>query len=273
MERGNTQSAAEMMRRTLSSAGYDLTPSGLDRLEESLRCPNCHSQAGLGDEQLAHSCCYCADGGRVRVRDGVILCPQCTGQAANPTIQENPIERMRIPMRYRDTTFKTWLPDNGSPRLRCQGYAIEWPPKKPFLFLSGNKGTGKTTLGIAVLKAAQERHGVIGQFWPVTDLLSRLRATADPDRATESESDVLTQMQRIPLLVLDDWGAHKATDFAEDRLFTIIDWRYRDMKPTVVTSNADLADLDHRVKSRLADYAVSETVRFTGKDMRPEAAA
>lgn len=178
---------------------------------------------------------------------------------------------MRLPLRYAGTTFDVWKPHNGGPRLRCMSYVADWPPSKPHILLTGNKGTGKTTLSIAILKAAHEKHGVTGQFWPVTDLLARLRATADPDRATESEGDILDQMRRIPLLVLDDWGAHKATDFAEDRLFTIIDYRYRDMRPTVVTSNTDLVDLDSRVKSRLADAAVAQIVQFTGKDMRPEA--
>ena len=267
MERGTVQSTRDLMKTTLSSGGYSLTA----KERQQVGCDDCGNPNGLDGRATAHQCCWCADGGRVRAASGYIPCPSCSGRAANPDIQENPTARMRLPLRYAETTFGTWLPSNGSPRVRCMSYVSEWPPSKPHLLLTGNKGTGKTTLSIAILKAAYEKHRIAGQFWPVTDLLARLRATADPDRAVESEGEVLDQMVRVPLLVLDDWGAHKATDFAEDRLFTIIDQRYRDMRPTVVTTNTDLVDLDSRVKSRLADSAVAQIVQFTGKDMRPEA--
>ena len=235
-------------------------------------CPDCGSGNGLEGNVLNHRCCWCADGGRVRNSRGLSEpCPKCAGASANPEIVPNPVARMRIPLRFRDATFETWKPDNGSPRIRSRNFAITWPPKKPFLTLTGAKGTGKTTLAIAVLKEVSSRHGITGQFWPITDLLARLRATADPERATESESEVLDQMYRVPLLVLDDWGAHKATDFAEDRLFTIVDARYREMRPTVITTNTNLSELDSRVKSRLSDAAVCDIVQFSGKDMRPEA--
>lgn len=243
-----------------------------EKERQQVGCEDCGNPNGMDGVAANHRCCWCADGGRVRVAPGKYApCPACRGGSANPEIAVNPQERMRLPLRYAGTTFDVWKPHNGGPRLRCMSYVADWPPSKPHILLTGNKGTGKTTLSIAILKAAHEKHGVTGQFWPVTDLLARLRATADPDRATESEGDILDQMRRIPLLVLDDWGAHKATDFAEDRLFTIIDYRYRDMRPTVVTSNTDLVDLDSRVKSRLADAAVAQIVQFTGKDMRPEA--
>jgi DNA replication protein DnaC len=178
---------------------------------------------------------------------------------------------MMLPAKFRDAEFAQWKPDNGTPRLRCQGYAAEWPPSKPFLVLFGNKGTGKTTLACAICRRVFADWKVRGQFWPVIDLLDRYRRTFDTDRATETLDEVDQQMRRVPLLVLDDYGAHKGTEFSEERLFALIDYRYREQKPTVITSNVGLIEMADRVRSRLTDTAVCQIVNFQGPDMRPGA--
>lgn len=100
------------------------------------------------------------------------------------------------------------------------------------------------------------------------DLPDRLRWASDPERATESVDDIHEQLLRVPLLVLDDLGAHRGTEWAEERLFALIDARYRDGLPLVVTSNVSLLEVAPRVRSRLADVQVSTVVRFTGPDRR-----
>lgn len=261
------------------SNGNSLPPN------DGLGCTNCGREAGLewgadGAGKLAHDCCLCADAGRVRGRafGTSELCPGCHGTGANPEPQPGHYAqaeqaRLRLPRMYRETTFERWLPANGSPRLRCQSYVFSWPPAKPFLALLGGVGTGKTTLAAAVVNAALEKHGVRGQFWPVVDLLGRLRATVDEDRAIETEAEVMGQMCIVPLLVLDDLGANKATEYVEERLFRIVDYRYRQLLPTVVTTNVPLEKLDQRIASRLSDAAVSLTVEVNGPDMRPTAKA
>jgi DNA replication protein DnaC len=199
-----------------------------------------------------------------------VLCPACAGGSIPGAAPEKPVEeRMQLPARYRAAAFADWEPPNGIPRVRCQSYAAAWPPEKPLLFLTGEKGTGKTHLACAVLRAVAQRHGVAGRFWPVIDLLDRYRRASDPERATETVDDVDAAMRRVPLLVLDDLGAHRSTEFAEERLFALIDWRYREGQPLVVTSNVGLLELAPRVRSRLADTAVCQVVPFTGPDRRP----
>lgn len=178
---------------------------------------------------------------------------------------------MLLPRRYRDVALEDWQPANGLPRVRCASYVAAWPPAQPLLMLAGEKGTGKTMLACAILRRAWERHGVRGQFWPIIELLDRYRRTADEARAVETLDDVDEALRRVELLVLDDLGAHRSTDFAEERLFALIDWRYREGQPLVVTSNASLLELAPRVRSRLADAAVSVVVPFAGPDRRPQA--
>lgn len=275
-ERGQTVTVGEVIRRTIRNSN----DSGRSEssMNDGLGCETCGSEAGLNLPALTHRCCHCADGGRVRdpQKFGMtMLCPRCSGGGAaddsTPVIA--PELRMMLPKSFVDAEFARWLPANGTPRIRCTSYVAEWPPAMPFLVLSGNKGTGKSTLSCAMLRAAHNKHEVRGQFWPVIDLLDRYRRTFDHDRATETLDEVDQQMRRIPLLVLDDFGAHKGTEFADERLFALIDFRYREHRPTVITTNVGLMEMPDRVRSRLTDTSVCQIVNFTGQDMRPTAGA
>jgi DNA replication protein DnaC len=178
---------------------------------------------------------------------------------------------MRIPAKFRESRIATWLPDNGRPRLAAQTYVVRWPPEKPLLLLSGNKGVGKTHLACGILHDVFERHGQRGQFWPVVDLLDRYRATFDEDRATETVESVDAQLRQCAVLVLDDFGTHKSSEWAEERLFRLIDERYRDLRPLVVTTNAGLLELPDRIKSRMSDGSSSTLVNVSGPDRRTRA--
>lgn len=198
-------------------------------------------------------------------------CPDCEGRGAGralPAGGEQEVARMRIPARFRECRIASWQPDNARPRLACQAYALSWPPAKPLLLLTGDKGRGKTHLACGVVREVFERHGVRGQFWPVVDQLDRYRATFDADRATETVEQVDAQLRRLDLIVLDDLGTQKSTEWAEERLYRLVDERYRDMRPLVVTTNVTLQEMPDRVMSRLADGAVSTVVQFVGTDRR-----
>jgi DNA replication protein DnaC len=201
------------------------------------------------------------------------LCPDCHGRQ-NYDREAPPLEdfdaRARIPVRLRGIDFDVWQPAMGKPRAACETYVRTWPPSKPLMMLNGSKGTGKTTLAVAILRAARERHGVAGQFWPVIDLLDRYRACYD-ENATETVAQVDGMLAKMGLVILDDWGAHKGTDYAMERLFRLVDERYRDGKPLVITTNAGLTEMDGRVKSRLTDVRVATVVNFVGPDQRPVA--
>lgn len=76
------------------------------------------------------------------------------------------------------------------------------------------------------------------------------------------------QLRQCAVLVLDDPGTHKSADRAEERLFRLIDERYRDLRPLVVTTNVGLMERPDRVESRLSDGSCSTLVNFTGPDRR-----
>lgn len=196
----------------------------------------------------------------------------CPCEKATVTAGYEPVAHGVPPMLWR-ATFDAWQPANGAPRIVAENYVESWAPLKPFLVLVGAPGRGKSHLAAAVVREAWERHSVSGQFVEVPALMDRLRATYSAD-AEESIEGVMRWLERVPLLVLDDLGKDKVTDFVAGRIYRVINHRYGQQSPTVVTMNpSELGSLDDAVKSRLSDTRIGVQVQFGGKDYRPMSAA
>ena len=233
-------------------------------------------------QETSHACWTCHDAGRVRVtsngEDGRFgrseCCPDCVGSrsgfpGAAAIDLERELVRMRIPAKYRDRTIASWLPLDARPRAVAETFVASYPPPKPLIFLTGGVGTGKTHMACGIVRAFFEQHGKRGQFWPTIDLLDRYRATFDESRATETVEAVDAQLRQCAILVLDDYGAHRSTEWAEERLFRVVDERYRTRAPLVITSNIDVMEMPARVLSRLKEASDSTIVYFDGPDQRP----
>ena len=175
-----------------------------------------------------------------------------------------------MPPRYAGCRFVTWDPElYGSmhPRQQARDYLATWPPQKPVLVLSGDKGTGKTHLAVSVLWDALERFNVAGKLWNTIDLLDRYKRTFDQDRATETEFDINEELARCPLLVLDDFGVQQDTEWSRALTYQVINRRYNEGKPLVVTTN--LANIrEERSLDRISDTASSIMVAFSGASVR-----
>ena len=147
------------------------------------------------------------------------------------------------------------------------------------MYLTGGRGTGKTTKACEILKAyvrREQRDGwVSARFVSVPDWLASLRG-----RWGEQEERGYQRAAGSRLLVLDDIGKGNPTGWAIERLFRLIDERYNQMRPTIYTSQYNLGDLSDRLTIdgdlETADAIVSrihETcrgVRFDGQDYRME---
>jgi len=144
------------------------------------------------------------------------------------------------------------------------------------LFFEGMPGVGKTHLAVAVLKRVMERLNVRGLFYDTRELLRVIRSTYDPSiRATEVE--VLRPVMRADLLVLDDIGAEKTSEWVEETMNLIVSTRYNERRLTIFTSNFfDIPDdtdpnalvfrIGHRMRSRL--HEMCEFVQMNGADYR-----
>ena len=113
------------------------------------------------------------------------------------------------------------------------------------------------------------RHQQRSQFWPVVDLLDAYRNCfkAESDWAVDTFEQMLRKM---PLLVIDDLGAQKETDYARERLYGLINYRYNELLPTIITANVGPGQLDDRIASRLQDHRLSCVEVLSGPDRRKQ---
>ena len=136
---------------------------------------------------------------------------------------------------------------------------------KGWLLLQGGYGCGKTHLAAAIANFAVDM-GVPTLFLTVPDLLDSLRFSYnDPESTFEQRFD---EIRNAPLLVMDDFGTQNATQWAREKLFQILNFRYINKLPLVVTSNLSLEEIDERIRSRLGDPELVTSVRMQAPDYR-----
>lgn len=173
-----------------------------------------------------------------------------------------------------DCTFATFLPEgHGLTEAKQRNLKTAYDlalafAKEPkgWLILKGGYGCGKTHLSAAI---ANHRLG-LGHpvlFINTPDLLDHLRAAYSP--AAETTYDArFEQVRNAPLLILDDFGAQSNTEWAQEKLYQILNHRYNARLPTVVNTNEDLEAIERRVRSRLVDPSLSHIMHIAAPDFR-----
>ena len=134
-----------------------------------------------------------------------------------------------------------------------------------WLLLQGGYGCGKTHLAAAIANFAVGM-GVPTLFLTVPDLLDMLRFSYDSEDTTFEER--FNEIRNASLLVLDDFGTQNATAWAQEKLFQIINYRYINKLPLVVTTNLSLDEIDARIRSRVTDPQLVSIVRINAPDYR-----
>lgn len=134
-----------------------------------------------------------------------------------------------------------------------------------WLMMQGGYGSGKTHLAAAIANSAIEK-SIVTLFITVPDLLDTLRYTYhNSDQSFENRFE---QIRQTPLLIMDDFGTQNATSWAQEKLFQIINYRYINRLPLVVTSNLSLQQIEGRIRSRLQDPELVTRVKISSPDYR-----
>lgn len=114
----------------------------------------------------------------------------------------------------------------------------------------GRPGNGKSHLAAALVNRVIQR-GYTAVFIEVPDLFARIKATYDGEG---SEDKIMRSLASCDLLVLDDAGAEKPTEWVREKFYQIINARYKDRKPMVITTNTpDMAGLEDIIGFRAYD--------------------
>ncbi len=137
--------------------------------------------------------------------------------------------------------------------------------RQGWLLLQGSYGTGKTHLAAAIANQCVEA-GIPTLFLTVPDLLDTLRFAYSSQEISFEER--FEEVRRAPMLILDDFGTQSATEWAREKLFQILNYRYINRLPLAVTTNLSLAELDGRMRSRLSDPELITHVHIQAPDYR-----
>ena len=192
-------------------------------------CPECHGTGWKATDpasngsssQASFTRCDC----RLRARSGRLL------------------RQARIPARYEhcelasfSADFSGANPSLAAAALLAQRFVEEYPAEKTGLLFLGPVGVGKTHLAVGILNELISAKGIPGLFCDYRELLKQIQNSYNPSVAA-TEMSILRPVFEAEVLVLDELGAVKPTEWVWDTVSLVLNTRYNDMRTTIITTN------------------------------------
>lgn len=168
---------------------------------------------------------------------------------------------LNIPPRFVNADFENYVPVSNSQAQAvkvCISFAHSFDPSEgKGLTLLGPPHMGKTHLAVSVLKSIYTNKGVRGIFFDTKDMFFKLKSVMeDGERYTK----LMHVLLRNPLLVLDDLGSERLSDWQREIITHIISYRYNHMKSTIITTNYALRKVDEKEVAKTIEDRLSEAV-------------
>lgn len=274
---------ARVTRTSRGSTSGTSTPEGCVNVEETRTCPHCGRE--IAEKWVPFPPALREKYGR----DGQVWFPPCSTECERAEelaewegeVRRRRVEGLRgkseIPERLSRSTLETFDPGFSEAAARglaaVERYLGGWEANREAgrgLYLCGGYGSGKTHLAAGAAQRLISR-GVPTFFHTVPELLDRLRPSAGS--ASDDREAWMSAAMDAELLVLDDLGAENPTEWANERIFVIVNHRYRRDLPTIYTSNVRpnglVARVGERTRSRIIE--TSGFVLMDGPDHRVEA--
>lgn len=242
---------------------------------------------------MSEVCTICGGSGlRIMQEDGRQFVKDCVCRVQRRA--ERMLGRAHIPKRYEHCSLESYdtdLPYSHKSQVLARltakkfidGYPLETSGRG--LLITGSIGVGKTHLAVGILQALVAERGATGLFFDYRDLLKQVQNSYN-SKVSATELEILAPVFDAEVLVLDELGASKPTDWVWDTVAHILNTRYNDRRTTIITTNyanagplgtesgprsvmreETLGDrIGERMRSRLQEMCV--VVEMQGEDFR-----
>lgn len=187
------------------------------------------------------TCPKCGGTGFLSKGDYVELC-ECRFK------QENANELLGIPKRFWEAELDNYNYENPSETEAYKEaviFASSFDPTEgKGLTFVGTPGVGKTHLAVGILKKVYREKGVKGRFFDTKDLIYKLKALIEEGKTSKAIRRILN----YPLIVLDDLGSERLSEWQRELISYIISYRYNNLKSTIITTNFSLTGEERESK-------------------------